>query len=48
MPAKSEKQRKFMGAVASCQENPTKCTPATKAAAESMTKEQVKDFTKKK
>ena len=46
MPVKSEKQRKFMGAVMGCKKT-GKCSTATKAAAKSMTKIQVKDFLKR-
>ena len=47
MPATSEKQKKFMGAVMGCKKKPSTCSPATKKAAKSMTKKQVKDFLKK-
>lgn len=46
MTAKSEKQRKFMGAVMGCKKR-GKCSSATKAAAKSMTTAQVKDYLKK-
>lgn len=47
MPAQTEKQRKFMGAVMGCKEG-GKCSPATEKAAKSMSKQQVKDFLKTK
>lgn len=47
MPAVSEKQRKFMGAVESCKKG-GKCSPETKKAAKSMSEKQVKDFLTKK
>ena len=46
MPAKSEKQKRFMGAVMGC-EKTGKCSAETKAAAKSMTKKQVKDYVSK-
>ena len=45
MPATSEKQKKFFGAVMGCKKS-GKCSPTTKKAAKSMTKKQVKDFLK--
>ena len=45
MPAKTEKQRKFMGAVMGCKTT-GKCSQATKQAAKSMSKNQIKDFLK--
>ena len=46
MPAKGEKQRKFMGAVMGCKKTGN-CSKATKKAANSMSKNQIKDFLKK-
>jgi hypothetical protein len=45
MPAKTQKQKKFFGAVMGCKKTGA-CSPATKKAAKSMTKKQVKDFLK--
>lgn len=44
MPAKSEKQRKFMGVVMACKKDPKKCSPETKKVAKSITKGQIKGF----
>lgn len=46
MPASTEKQKRFMGAVMGCKKDPSKCSPATKKAAKSMTKKQVKKYLK--
>lgn len=45
MPSRSKSQRKFFGAVMGCKKT-GKCSPATKKAAKSMSKGQVKDFLK--
>lgn len=45
MPSKTIKQKNFFGAVMGCKKT-GKCSPATKKAASSMSKKQVKDFLK--
>ena len=47
MPAKSEKQRKFFGAVMSAKEGKGSVTGAAKKAAKEMSKKTIKDFLKK-
>jgi precorrin-6x reductase len=47
MPAKSEKQRKFFGAVMSAKKGQKNVTGAAKKASKEMSKETIKDFLKK-
>lgn len=47
MPAESERQRRFMGAVRSYKEGRSKGSPEVRRAARSMTIEQTRDFTRK-
>jgi hypothetical protein len=47
MPAKSEKQRKFFGAVMSAKKGKKSVSGAAKEAAKSMSKETIKDFLKR-
>lgn len=48
MPAKSEKQRKFMGAALSCKEGKGTCRGKIGKAAKGMSKNEIKKFTRKK
>ena len=48
MPAKTEKQKKFMGVARGVQKGSTKGSPEAKKAASSMTAKQVKDYATKK
>lgn len=48
MPAKTEKQRKFFGAVLSEKEGKGKFSKEVKKVAKEMSKEEIKKFTKKK
>lgn len=47
MPAKSEKQRRFFGAVMGAKKGQKGVTGAAKKAAKEMTKGQIKDYLKK-
>jgi hypothetical protein len=47
MPAKSEKQRKFFGAVMGAKEGKKGVTGAAKKASKEMSKKTIKDFLKK-
>jgi hypothetical protein len=47
MPAKTEKQRKFFGAVMSAKKGKKGVTGAAKKAAKEMSKKTIKDFLKK-
>lgn len=48
MPAKSEKQRRFMGMVYAAKKGGKAASPAVAKAAKSMTKKQAKEFATKK
>lgn len=47
MPAESERQRRFMGAVRSYKEGRSSGSPEVRRAARSMSIEQTRDFTRK-